>query len=99
VKISTRKTTFFEGKIEARLPNHLSLGKAIKLHILSVRLQPYLFSMQSSCTLLYCHLWPVRIYRRFLHYLTNGTIVKKTLLNVQCVFWFSLQNCMKDFLF
>jgi len=59
------------------LLKHFSLVKAIKLHILSVRLQPYLFSMQTSCALLYCHLWPVRIYRTFVHYLINGTIVEK----------------------
>ena len=35
-----------------------------------------------------CHLWPVRLYNIFLHYLIHGTIFgkKKTLLNIKCVF-------------
>jgi hypothetical protein len=77
VKITTRKATFFQRKIEARLLNHFSHGKAIKVHILSVRLQPYLFSTQSSCALLHCHLWSVRIYGSFLQYLIKATIVEK----------------------
>ena len=32
------------------------------------------------------HLWPVRLYSIFLHYLINGKIKKKGLLNVKCVF-------------
>jgi hypothetical protein len=47
--------------------------------------------MQSACAVLYCHLWRVRLYRIFPHYLINGTIFGKKLLNVKCVFWFSLQ--------
>jgi hypothetical protein len=40
----------------------------------------------------YCHLWPVRLYWIFPHYLIKGTIYGgKNLLNVKCVFWFSLQ--------
>jgi hypothetical protein len=44
----------------------------------------------------YCHLWPVRLYNIFPHYLINDTIFNKkkkqqNLLNVKCLFWFSLQ--------
>jgi len=49
----------------------------------------------------YCHLWPVRLYTIFPQYLINGTIKKKkkeTLLNVKCVFWFSLQFLSETFL-
>jgi len=49
-----------------------------------------------ACTAhaLYCHWWSVRLSNIFPHYLINGTISekkKKKLLNIKCVFWFSLQ--------
>jgi hypothetical protein len=47
------------------------------LDILSVCLYLWLTSMQSSRAALYCHLWPVRIYYIFTHYLLNGTIFEK----------------------
>ena len=52
------------------------------LHILSVCLQPYLPSMQSSRAVLYCRLWPVWLYHIFPHYLIKGMTDGKTLLNV-----------------
>ena len=42
----------------------------------------------------YCHLWTVRLYYIFPHYLLNGKIFgdkTKKLLNTKCVFWFYLQ--------
>jgi hypothetical protein len=36
--------------------------------------------------------WPVRFFRIVPHYLMNGTIFGKKLLNVKCAFWFSLQH-------
>ena len=45
---------------------------------------------------LYCHLWPDQIYSIFPHYLTNSMILK--LLNIQYVFWFSLQFLSETFL-
>jgi hypothetical protein len=47
--------------------------------------------MQCACTLLYCHLWPVRIYNIFQYYLIKVTILEKQLLSVKCVFLYSLQ--------
>jgi len=41
--------------------------------------------------MLYCNLWPVRLYHVFPHYLINGEILGKKLLNIKCVFLFSLQ--------
>jgi hypothetical protein len=38
-----------------------------------------------------CHLWHVRLYDIFPHYLSNGTIFEKKLLNTKCVFWFYIQ--------
>jgi hypothetical protein len=46
----------------------------------------------------YCHLWPVRLYRIFPHYLIKSTILGKKLLNIKCVFWFSLQLFSETFL-
>ena len=43
--------------------------------MLSACLQPWLSSMQCACTILYCRLWPVLLYRIFLHYTKNGTIL------------------------
>jgi hypothetical protein len=44
---------------------------------------------------LYCHLWPTRLHCIIPRYLINGTTFRKTLLNQICVFWFSLQTCLK----
>jgi len=46
----------------------------------------------------YFQLWPVRLYRIFPHYLINGAIFGKILLNTKCVFWFSLQPSSETFL-
>jgi hypothetical protein len=35
---------------------------------------------------LYCHLWVVRLYQIFPHYLMNGAILGKKLLSIKCVF-------------
>ena len=47
--------------------------------------------MQSACAVLCCHLWPLRLHHIFPHYLTKAMIFVKTLLNIKCVLWFSLQ--------
>jgi hypothetical protein len=54
--------------------------------------------MQSACAVLYCHLWTVWLYHIFPHYLINGTILGKKLLNIKCVFWFSVQLLSETFL-
>jgi hypothetical protein len=47
--------------------------------------------MQCVCAVPYCHLWPVRPYHIFPHYLINGTIFVKPSLNIKRVFRFSVQ--------
>ena len=42
-----------------------------------------------------CDLWLHHIFR---HYLINGTIFGKMLLDVKCVFWFPLQGLFEEFL-
>jgi hypothetical protein len=54
--------------------------------------------MQCAYTVLYCHLWHVRLYHVFPHYLINGMMFGKKLLNIKCVFWFSLQRLSETFL-
>ena len=41
--------------------------------------------------LLYYHPWPVWLYNIFPHYLINGPIFVKNILNIKYVFWFSVQ--------
>jgi len=49
--------------------------------------------MRSACVVLHCHLWPLRFYSIYPHYLINDTIFrKKMLLNTKCVFWFFSTN-------
>jgi hypothetical protein len=60
---------------------------------------PSLSSMQSACAVLYCHLWPVWLYRIFPHYLTKGRMFGKKLLNIKCVFLLPLQILSEIFIF
>jgi len=69
------------------------------IHILSVCLYPHLFSMQSERVLLYCHLWPARIYHFFPHYLTKATIFEKRIVNIKCVLIFRTNLVWNIFLF
>jgi hypothetical protein len=45
----------------------------------------------------YCHLWPRWLHHIFRHYLINGKIFLKMLLNIKSVFWFSIQFCINTF--
>jgi hypothetical protein len=47
----------------------------------------------------YCHLWPEWHYTTLVHYFINSKIFRgKKLLNIKCVFWFSLQLLSVTFL-
>ena len=48
--------------------------------------------------MLCCHLWSVRLYHIFPHYLANGTIFGKKSYWIQNVFWFYLQFSCETFL-
>jgi hypothetical protein len=51
---------------------------------------PYLASMQSACALLHCRPWPVWFNYTFPHFLINGTIFwKKLIEHIICVLTFS----------
>ena len=47
--------------------------------------------MKIVCAALYRHLWPSWNYNILPHYLINGLIFEKKLLNIKCVFRFSVQ--------
>ena len=71
---------------------NITAQKQQAVNILSVCLQPQLPSIHGACSVLYCHLWPARLYNIFPHYLINSTFFgEKKLLNLKCVFRFSLQ--------
>jgi hypothetical protein len=46
----------------------------------------------------YWHLLPLQLHYVFLHCLKKGTIFRKTLLNIQCVSWFSPKLLPENFL-
>jgi hypothetical protein len=54
--------------------------------------------MQSAYTILYCHMWPVRLCHCFPHYHINGIISGKTLVNTKYALLQSLQIFSKTFL-
>ena len=58
-----------------------------------------LFHMQRVCAILWRHLWPRSFHHIFRHYLINGTIFGKKLLNIKCVLLFSVQLLSKHFSF
>ena len=51
---------------------------------------PYVSGMQSPCSVLYCHLWPVWFYYIFTHYLIKGTIYVKKKKGTDTVYFDSL---------
>ena len=64
---------------------------------------PQLFGMQSACSIFYCHLWPVWLYRNFLYiyiYLLNNTIFgSKNLLDLKMYFDFLYSFSLQYFSF
>ena len=46
----------------------------------------------------YFHLRPLRYHHFIRHYLINGTLFRKMLLEIKCVFWFFLQLLFETFL-
>jgi hypothetical protein len=57
-----------------------------------------LSGMQSACAVMYCRLWPVRLYHTLPHYLIIETILPGGGLNTQRVFRFSLRLLSEIFL-
>jgi predicted DNA-binding protein (MmcQ/YjbR family) len=61
-------------------------------------MQPCLSSTQRVCAILWRQLWSLWLHHICRHYLINGMIFEKELLNIKCVFWFSLRLLSKTFL-
>jgi hypothetical protein len=85
-------------KLGARSRNHCCRAKAISITYSEYVSVVLVIDMQSVCAVLYCHLWPVWLYYIFPHYLINGTIFGKKLLNIKCVFCIYLQLLSETFL-
>jgi hypothetical protein len=64
----------------------VAVGKQRVLHNLNVSTG----SIRCNAYAPYCHLWPAPFYKIFPHFLINGTIFEKMLLNIKCVFLFPL---------
>jgi hypothetical protein len=60
--------------------NHCCSGKAISITYSECVSVGLVIRMQCACAILYCHLWPVRLYHIFPHYLINGTIFGKEVI-------------------
>jgi hypothetical protein len=83
------KTRLAENRnFEARSRNHCCCGKAISVTYSECVSVALVIQHAKSMRVLYCHLWPVRLYHILPHYLINGTILRKKLLNVNCVLIF-----------
>ena len=94
---------FIRLKKKARSLNHCCLGRAVGItYSVCVRVYSCLshpaFKYHIFCIILYRHLLPVKLHHIFPHYLINGTVFEKKLLNIKCVFWFSLQMLSETFL-
>jgi len=67
---------------QAHSCNHCCSGKAV-IHILGVCLLTQVSSKQCACNIFLSVAW---FYNIFPHYLINGMIFKKKLLNMKCLF-------------
>jgi hypothetical protein len=77
---------------EARSRTHCCRGKAINItYSKSVFVALVIQQLSSACAVLYCPLWSVCLYHIFPHYLIKACFSEQKLLNIKCVFWFSLQ--------
>jgi len=91
--MQARQTVYLQCNIEACSCNYCCCVKAVSIthfDCVSVCVH-WLSGMQSICTILYCHLWPVWLYSIFPHCLINGVIFGNKLFSIKCAFCFSLK--------
>jgi hypothetical protein len=88
----TRQACTCNVNTKARSHNHCWRAKPIGI-TLSRCVSVFLLSItQSACAVSYWHMWPVRLYHVFPHYLINNTIFgKKKVIEQKARFLFSLQ--------
>ena len=77
--------------MEARSRNDYCRGKAVSSTYSEC-------ASVGACAVLYCHLWLVWLYHIFPHCLINGKTFGKTLLNIKCMFRFSLPHLSEEVL-
>jgi hypothetical protein len=91
-KVKRREATHVRIKATLKRVTIVTVQKQYLLCTLSVCLWPQLSSMHSACAVLYCQMWPARLYCILLHYPTNSTIWGRgEILNIKSVFWYSEQ--------
>jgi hypothetical protein len=71
----TAQATYVWCNTEAHLHSHCYCGKVISITHYECVYVALLSSMQNTCTILFCHLWPVWLYHIFPH-LTNSPNIK-----------------------
>ena len=92
---ATRQAMNVSRTIDKRSQNHCCCGKALSLtyFCVCVRVGAVGWRVPEACSLTnrecnappYCHLSPPWLHHVFRHYLTNGMIFGKKLLNTKCV--------------
>jgi hypothetical protein len=88
---STRHAMYVQRNTRVHLRNIGCCGKAV-LHIpLCVRACSRVALLIHHVTYRHIDIRGHWLHSIFQHYLINGTIFGKTLLNIKCVFWFSVQ--------
>jgi len=80
---NAEKCTYVEPNIEARSCNHTCRANAGKY----CTVRDFVCSVSylaCNAHVPYCHLWPVRLYSNFPHYLIKDKIFGEKLLNIKC---------------
>jgi len=80
---------------DARSHKLCSRGKAIRITYSESVSLVLVTQNGRACALLHCRVLLVQIYHKFPRYLTKSTIFLNFLLNIKCVFLFSLQYLPK----
>jgi hypothetical protein len=88
----------YKRNIKARSRNHCCREKQL-VHIPSVCHLHQSSSTQSTCAVLDCHLWSVRVYHIFPHYLTDSTAFEKEVIEPKMCVDFLYNFSLKHFSF
>ena len=94
----TRQAVYLWRKIEALSRNYRWFSKGINITYSECVSVALVIQHAERMRTIYCHTLPSPLYYIFPHYLINGTILGKKLLNTKCVFWFSVQLSSETFL-
>jgi hypothetical protein len=70
---------------DSRSCNHCCRAKVVSITYSECVFAALVTRMPCACAVVYCHLWPLWLHHIFPHYLINGTIFRRKLLNMKCV--------------